>query len=173
MHGQGDAAGFLQGQGEGQHADNQHQALPVDGPVGAVHVDAAPGAHQQAADQRGNHVGYHAADHQADHHRQADQRVGRAIARWGDIVDFCRQAQYQEVPWLGLQLANGFPGADHQQGVAELEFFFHQLLFDGVLVAAQADHVEAPAAAEGQLQQGLADQLRARRHRHFGHAHFL
>ncbi|MCY1414258.1 hypothetical protein D9M71_297050 [compost metagenome] len=173
MHGQGDAAGFLQGQGEGQHADNQHQALPVDGPVGAVHVDAATCPHQQAANQRSDDVGGRATDHQPDHHCQAQQRLRRAGAGWRDQVDFRGQAQYQEVPGLALQLAHGFPRADHQQGVAKAQLFFHQLLFDSGLIAAQADHVKAIAGAKRQFEDALADQLRAGWQRDLSHSQIL
>ena len=90
--GEGDAAGLLQREGERQHADDQHQALPVDRLVGAVHVDAAEQAHDQTADQRRQHVGHQAADHQCDHQRQAEQGEWRLVGRRRHVVHLRRQA---------------------------------------------------------------------------------
>ncbi|MNT20590.1 hypothetical protein D3C72_1559040 [compost metagenome] len=70
-----------------------------------------------------------------------------------------------------MQLTHGLPRSDHQQSVAELELFFHQLFFNRALTAAQADHVQAPTVAKIEVQDTFADQLRAGHHRHFGHAY--
>ncbi|MDT4831317.1 hypothetical protein FQZ97_648260 [compost metagenome] len=142
----------------------------MDGAVGAVHVDAAEQAHQQAGDQRGQHVGDDAADHQHHHRRQAEQGEGRLAGGRRHLVDLRRQAQHQEVATLALQLADRLPGADHQQGIAELELFLDQLGFQGLAVAPQADHVEVVLAAEGQVGEALADQRGVRRQGYLGHA---
>ena len=145
----------------------------MNGAIGAVHVDAAPRAHQQAADQRGEHVGHQATDHQPDHHRQAQQGIRRPGACGCHLVDLGRQAQHQEVAGLGLQLAHRFPRADYQQGVAQAQLFFNQLFLDGQLVAPQPHHVEVVAGTERKFEDALADQLRAWRQRHFRHPQLL
>ncbi|MNN85582.1 hypothetical protein D3C81_2028900 [compost metagenome] len=58
-----------------------------------------------------------------------------------------------------MQLPHGFPGAYHQQGIAQAQFFFHQLFLDGRLFTAQTDHVEVEAATKRQFEDALADQL--------------
>ncbi len=118
--GEGDAAGLLQREGERQHADDQHQALPVDRLVGAVHVDAAEQAHDQTADQRRQHVGHQAADHQCDHQRQAEQGEWRLVGRGRHVVHLRRQAQHQEVAAQTLQAVDVLPAAGNQQGVGRL-----------------------------------------------------
>ena len=97
----------------------------------------------------------------------------RAGAGWCDQVDLGGKAQDQEVFGLALQLAYRLPRADHQQGVAKAQLFFHQLLFDSGLIAAQADHVKAIAGAKRQFEDALADQLRAGWQRDLSHSQIL
>ncbi len=153
---QGDAAGLLQRQGERQHADDQHQALPVNRLVGAVHVDAAEQAHDQAANQRRQHVGHQAADHQCHHHRQPEQRERCLVGRGRHIVHLGRQAQHEEVAAHALQTVNVLPAAGHQQRIGWLELFIHQQPLQGLAIAAQTDHVELVPAAKTQLLDCLA-----------------
>ncbi|MNW07993.1 hypothetical protein D3C71_2047000 [compost metagenome] len=70
-------------------------------------------------------------------------------------------------------MAHGLPGADHQQGIAQAQLFFHQLLFERRLLTPQADHVEVVAGAKRQFENAFADQLRAGWQRNLGHAEFL
>ena len=146
----------MQGLGEGQHADDEDQGWPVNGAVGAVQVNAAKSAHQQAADQCGEHVGHQAADHQGHHHRQAEQGVRCLARRRCHLVDFCRQAEHEEIAALLLQAVNSLPATGDQQGVAGLEAFIDQHALQRLAVAAQPDHVELVARAEAQLLDGFA-----------------
>ena len=81
-----DAAGALQRERERQHADDQHQALPVDRAVGAGRGRCSP-ARPSAGSRSGRlHVGDDAADHQPDHQSQAGQRLRRPPRRRQHLV---------------------------------------------------------------------------------------
>jgi hypothetical protein len=121
-----DAAGLLQRDGEGQHADDQHDALPVDRAIRAVEVDAPEDAHHQARDQDGLDVRHDAADHQPYHQHQAEQRLKRLAGGGKDLGDLARQAEDEQIARVGAEPLDVLPGADHQQRVADPELLVEQ-----------------------------------------------
>ncbi|MCY1244451.1 hypothetical protein D9M72_575250 [compost metagenome] len=99
--------------------------------------------------------------------------MGRLAGGGGGLVHLGGQAEHQEVAAARLQVADRLPGADHQQGVAQLQLLFQQAALQRLAVAPQADHVEVVLAAELQLAHALAEQGGFRRQGHFGHAHVM
>lgn len=143
----------------------------MDGLVGALHVDAAELAHQQAGDERRYDVGHGIRHHQHYHDREGNQGVDGLAASRRHLVHLGGQAEQQEVPVVGLQLANEAPVAHHQQAVPHQQRLIHQLAGERLTVAADPDHAQAVAGTKRHLADALAEQAGFGNEGDLGHTH--
>ena len=144
----------------------------MDGAVGTVHVDATEGAHQQAADQCGDHVRDNTADHQPDGDDQTEQRERGAPRRRCRFIDFGGQRENEEVFRLPVQQADRLPGASDEQGVAHAQLFLQYFAGDGAPVAPQSHDVDTALRTHPQIEDRPADHPGTRRQGDFGQAEF-
>ena len=89
----------------------------MNGLVGALQIDATELAHQQAGDERRDHVGHGIRHHQHYHDPERHQGMDGLAAGRRHLVHLGGQAEQQEIAMMGLQLANQAPVPHHQQGV--------------------------------------------------------
>ena len=151
-------AAFLHGDAERQDAGEEKDHLPINGLVSLLKIDAAGADQRDAAEQRGDEDRQDAECGEADGERddRHDERrlspAERGLIDLGEHDEAFVAAQPLDLDLRGLE----------QQGVAELQAHLAELVPQGLAPALDGERERIVAAAEAQVGERVADEVRAR-----------
>ena len=162
-----------QGDGHGEHGADEHDALPVDGFVGGLHIaEAARQHHGHSGEHDGGDGGYRdEVAHHEDNHGEHDEGGNGGFVVEGDAVGHVEgAAQEDKVVLVVVETANLRPCAVHQEDVAVEQTQVGQVVAQVAALAAHGQHVDAILGAQARLAHAAAHQTRGRHEQDFGDA---
>ena len=166
-------SGLFQCQRHGKHGGDEHDAFPVDGLVGRLHVAEATGQHhEQPGDEHRRH-GSHGdeVEHHHGHHEHHDGRGQRGLVVKSDLGGlFEGLSQHHPVLVFPAQPGDVGPRALHQQHVAREDARVAQPLEQVVFLPPDAQHVHVELVSQPGLLDGAVDDARSGHEHDFGDA---